>query len=63
MKRATINEQSAGQFYVEYDTTVGRKNEMRLDAETYDRALREARSFLSIDEENRDEAGDEWTVE
>jgi hypothetical protein len=63
MKRATILDQGRDQFALEYENTLGRKNEMRLDAMTYERAIREARSFLGINEDDRDEAGDHWTVE
>ena len=63
MKRATILDQGRDQFALEYENTLGRKNEMRLDAMTYERAIREARSFLGINEDNQDEAGDHWTVE
>ena len=63
MKRAVILDQPQGQFALEYDNTLGRKNQMRLDAETYDEAIREARSFLGINEDDHDEAGDCWSVE
>lgn len=63
MKRATILDQPAGQFALEYDNNLGRKNQMRLDAETYEKALREARSFLGIREDDCDEAGDQWAIE
>ena len=63
MKRAVILDQPQGQFALEYDNTLGRKNRMRLDAETYDEAIREARSFLGINEDDHDEAGDRWSVE
>jgi hypothetical protein len=63
MKRAVILDESSGRFALEYDNTVGKKNQMRLDAETYERAIREARTFLGINESDRDEAGDCWTVE
>ena len=63
MKRAVILDESFGRFALEYDNTVGKKNQMRLDAATYERAIREARTFLGINEADRDEAGDCWTVE
>ena len=63
MKRATILDQGRDQFALEYENTLGRKNQMRLDAVTYERAIREARSYLGISEDDRDEAGDQWTVE
>jgi len=63
MKRATILDQGRDQFALEYENTLGRKNQMRLDAVTYERAIREARIFLGINEDDHDEAGDQWTVE
>ena len=45
------------------NSTTGRKNHMRLDALTYEKALREARLFLGIDAQDRDSAGDQWVVE
>ena len=63
MKRAIILEEGPSQFALEYDDTVGRKNRMRLDALTYDRALRETRAFLGINDSDLDEAGDSWIVE
>ena len=63
IKRATISEEDRGVFGLEYDNTVGKKHTMRLDATTYEKALREARSFLGINEHDHDEAGDQWVVE
>jgi hypothetical protein len=63
MKRATIFDESAGVFGLEYDNTIGKKHSMRLEASTYDEAIDEARSYLGIKEDGRDEAGDLWTVE
>jgi len=63
MKLATILNESYDQFALEYEDTLGRKNRMRLDACTYPNALREARSFLGINPDDRDEAGDQWAVE
>ena len=63
MKRATIVDQGRDQFALEYENTLGRTNHMRLDAATYERAILEARVFLGIGENDRDEAGDQWTVE
>ena len=36
---------------------------MRLDAFTYEKAIREARTYLGINGDDLDEAGDKWTVE
>jgi hypothetical protein len=63
IKRATISEQNLGVFGLEYDNTLGKKHTMRLDATTYEKALREARSYLGISEDDHDEAGDQWAVE
>jgi hypothetical protein len=48
---------------MEYEDTLGRKSRMRLDASTYLSAIREARSYLGINPDDRDEAGDQWAVE
>ena len=63
MKTARILDQEHGAFGLEYDTTRGTRNTMRLDALDYERAVREARSFLGIKEDNHDEDGTLWEVE
>ena len=63
MKRATVLDDGPNEFSLEYDNTVGKKNQMRLDARTYAGALREARSYLEIGEDDRDAAGDQWAIE
>ncbi len=63
MKTARILDQDLGTFGLEYDDTRGTKNLMRLDALTYERAIREAKSFLGINEDNHDEDGSLWEVE
>lgn len=63
MKYAAILDQGTDSFCLEYDDTIGRKNTMRLEAVTYDQAVREARAFLGIKENDRDEDGDLWLVE
>ena len=63
MKIARIFDQDAETFAVEYDNTVGKKNTMRLDATTYENAIREAKSFLGIDAQNTDGDGALWQVE
>ena len=63
MKRASILDEAGGVLGLEYDNTLGKKNTMRLEALTYDQALREARLFLGIQEDDRDEHGDLWTVD
>ncbi|MBC8002829.1 MAG: hypothetical protein H7X97_09610 [Opitutaceae bacterium] len=62
-KTARILEEEDGVFSLEYDNTRGEKNLMSLDAGTYPRALREARSFLGIEEDNRDGDGALWDIE
>ncbi len=52
-----------GSFGFEYDDTHNRKNMMRLDALTYEGAIREARSFLGIQSDDHDADGDVWHVE
>jgi len=63
MKIARILDQEAATFGLEYDDTRGTKNTMRLDALTYERAIREAKSFLGIDSSNHDAEGNLWEVE
>jgi hypothetical protein len=63
MKIARILDQDLGAFGLEYDNTIGKKNTMRLDALTYESAIREAKSFLGIAGNDQDEAGDVWQVE
>jgi hypothetical protein len=63
MKTARILDTDDSGFGLEYDDTRGSRNTMRLDALTYERALREARSFLGIKADNRDEEGTVWEVE
>jgi len=63
MKIARIFDQDAETFAVEYDNTLGKKNRMRLEATTYEGAIREAKSFLGIDAQNTDSDGTLWQVE
>ena len=62
VKTALILDEVPGAFRLQYEDTQGRKQTMRLDALTYEQALCEARSFLGIREDDRDEAGDRWTM-
>ena len=48
---------------MEYDNNVGRRNTMRLDARTYEKAVNEARLFLEINQEDIDPDGTNWEVE
>ena len=62
VKIARIFDQDAETFAVEYDNTLGKKNTMRLEATTYEGAIREAKAFLGISAENTDADGIEWEV-
>jgi hypothetical protein len=63
MKIARIIDEDAETFAMEYENTLGKKNRMRLDASTYEGALREGKSFLGIGAENTDGDGTVWHVE
>jgi len=63
MKVARILDQDNGAFCLEYDNTVGKRHTMRLDALTYEKAIREAKSFLGINAENHDADGTLWDIE
>jgi nitronate monooxygenase len=62
-KVASILDEEEGGFILEYANTSGEKNTMRLDATSYERAIREAKVFLGIGVDDRDEDGSEWLVE
>lgn len=63
VKFGRILDEEDGSFGLEYDDTRGQKNRMRLEALTYEGAIREARSFLGIQGDDHDEDGDLWAVE
>jgi hypothetical protein len=63
VKFGRILDEEGGSFALEYDDTRGQKNRMRLDALTYEGAIREARSFLGIQADDRDDDGDLWAIE
>ena len=63
MKTGRILDQDAGVFGLEYDNTQGKKNTMRLEADSYEEAVREARSYLGIRVDDHDEDGHQWTIE
>ncbi len=63
MKIARILDEPGGEFGLEYDNTLGQKNRMRLDALTYEQALREATSFPEINSEGCDPEGTLWDIE
>jgi hypothetical protein len=63
VKTACILDLEGGGFGLEYDNNVGRRNTMRLDAKTYEKAVHEARLFLEINQEDIDPDGTNWEVE
>ena len=63
MKTAKILDREPDAFDLEYDNTQGKRNMMRLDALSYEEAIREAKSFLGINEDNFDEDRIQWEVE
>lgn len=63
MKRAMILDGDYGTFALEYDNTLGQKNQMRLDAVTYEKAIIEAKEFLEIQEDGLDSDGDLWEIQ
>jgi hypothetical protein len=63
MKTARILDEEDESFGLEYDNNLGQKNTMRLDAMTYERAVREAKTFLGIDMENLDGDGTTWEID
>ena len=63
MKTARIlDEDGDGFFVLEYDNGRGTKSTMRLEASTYENAVREAKTFLEIKEDDFDEDGDQWEI-
>jgi hypothetical protein len=63
MKIGTILDLENDGFGLEYDNNLGKRNTMRLDAVTYEKAIRESKSFLGISLENLDAAGTLWEIE
>jgi hypothetical protein len=63
VKTGRILDQPRDTFCFEYDTLPGKKSMMRLEAVTYERAIKEARSYRGIKEDDRDEAGNVWLIE
>jgi hypothetical protein len=63
MKIARILDEPGGTFRVEYDNPRGNKQNTRLEAMSYELALREARSYLEIGDDDRDPDGIEWDIE
>jgi len=63
MKTARILDEEDESFGLEYDNNLGQKLTMRLEAVTYERAVREAKTFLGITPENMDGDGTTWEIE
>ncbi len=63
MKIARILDEEGGTFRLEYDNDLGQKQNTRLDALTYEQALREAKGYLDIGEDDLDPAGAQWEIE
>ena len=63
MNIARILDEPDGAFRLEYDNTLGHKQNMRLEATSYEIALREAKAYLEISEDDRDPQGTHWNIE
>jgi len=63
MKIARILDEAGGNFRLEFDDTLGHKQNTRLDAMSYEQALREARAYLEIGDGDRDPEGAQWDIE
>jgi hypothetical protein len=63
MKLARILDWENDGFGLEYENSLGKKNTMRLDAITYEGAIREAKLFLGIKVDNLDAEGKMWEME
>jgi len=63
MKIARILDEFGGTFRLEFDDTLGHKQNSRLDATSYEQALREAKAYLEIGDGDRDSEGAQWDIE
>ena len=63
VKLARVVDEEDDSFALEYENTLGKKNVMRLDAFSYEQAVREAKSFLEISADGRDTDGAQWDLE
>ncbi len=63
MKVARILDEEGGSFRLEFDNDLGHKQNMRLDARNYEQALREAKGYLEVGEDDRDSEGTQWEIE
>gem|GEM_PF-1973437 len=57
---ARILDEEDDTFCLEYSNRSGAKSFMRLEASTYEGAIREAKSYLGIGKDDRDEQGVLW---
>ena len=63
MKIARILDERGGTLRLEYDNARGQKQSTRLEAVTYEQALREAKGYLEIGDDNLDPEGAQWDIE
>jgi hypothetical protein len=63
VKLARVVDEEDDSFALEYENTLGKKNVMRLEAFSYEQAVREAKSFLEISADGRDANGIHWDLE
>ena len=63
MRIARILDEEGGTFRLEYDNDQGHKQNTRLDALTYEQALREAKGYLEIGKDDHDPEGAQWEIE
>jgi len=63
MKIARILDEPDVIFRVEYNNARGHKQNTRLEAMSCEQALREARSYLEIGDDDRGSDGTEWDIE
>lgn len=57
---AKILDQDDDSFCLEYPIRTGGKSFMRLEAATYEGAIREAKAYLGVGADDRDEQGNLW---
>lgn len=62
-KIARVLDRPNGGFGLKYDNTRGEKNMMRLEALSYESAIREGKEFLGINSDNCDEDNMVWDIE
>jgi hypothetical protein len=63
MKIARILDEPGGTFRLEYDNARGCDQSTRLNALSYEQALREAKGYLEIGDDDRDPEGAQWDIE